>query len=110
MDWEGDKENDKYYVPIQTRSVGIIVNPNCFGKVSAIELGILTCQCNAFLQTSRPGSIETIKNELENVSIFKSNMDHMDLISRNSDHGYNIIVDPRILAAETSRKYNPHLI
>ena len=39
-----------------------IFNKNIFGKASAIEIGLLTCQGNYFLQTSQPGSIETIKN------------------------------------------------
>ena len=36
-------------------------------------------------------------------------MDHMDLISRNSDDRSINIAESRILAAETSQKYNPHL-
>ena len=47
---EGDNDNDKYYVPIQTRSDWIIVKSNRFGQESTIALGILTCQCNAFLK------------------------------------------------------------
>ena len=106
---EGDNDNDKYYVPIQTRSSRRIVQPNHFGQASAISLGLLTFQCNAFLQTLRPGSIETIKNELANISIFKATMDHMDLISRNSDDGYINLAYPRIITAETYQKDNPHL-
>ena len=75
MDWEEDNNNDEYYVPIQTRSGRIIFKPNSFGQSAAIALGLLTCQCNAFLQPSQPGAIETIKNELANVSIFKATMD-----------------------------------
>ena len=82
---EGDNDNDEYYIPIQTRSGRRIFQPNRFVQASAIALGLLTFQCNAFLQTLRPGSIETIKNELENVTISKATMDHMDLISRNSN-------------------------
>ena len=63
MDREGDNDNDKYYVPIQTRSGRRIVKPNCFGQAAAISLGLLTFQCNTFLQTLQPGSIDTIKNE-----------------------------------------------
>ena len=37
-----------------------------------------------------------------NVSIFKSTMDHMDLISRNSDDGSIKLAYPIILAVETS--------
>ena len=62
MAQEGDNENDEYYVPIQTRSGQIIVKTNRFGQAAAIALGLLTCQCNAFLQNLRPISIETIKN------------------------------------------------
>ena len=51
-----------YYVPIQTRLGRIIVKPNSFGQADAIALVLLTSQCNAFLKTSWPGSIETIKN------------------------------------------------
>ena len=109
MDREGDNENDKYYAPIRNRSGRRIVKPNCFGQASAIALSILTCQCNSFLQTSQPGSIETIKNELANVSICKATMDHMYMISRNSDDGPINLVDPIILAAETSYKDNFHL-
>ena len=36
-------------------------------------------------------------------------MDHMDLISRNSDDGSINLADPRILTAETSQKDNLHL-
>ena len=36
-------------------------------------------------------------------------MDQMDLISCNSDDGSINLVDPRIIAAETSQKDNPHL-
>ena len=36
-------------------------------------------------------------------------MDHMDLISRNFDDGSVNLVDPIILAAETSQKVNLHL-
>ena len=36
-------------------------------------------------------------------------MDHMDLISRNSDDGSINLVDPMILAEETSQKDNLHL-
>ena len=36
-------------------------------------------------------------------------MDHMDMISRNSDNGSINLVDPRIPAAETSQKDNLHL-
>ena len=107
---EGDNDNGEYYVPIQTRLGRIIVNPNGFVQSSAISLGLLTFQWNAFLQTSRPGSIETIKNELANVSIFKATMDHMDLISRNFDDGDINLVESIILAAETSQKYNLHLV
>ena len=35
-------------------------------------------------------------------------MDHMDLISRNSDKISINLPDPRILAAETSHKHNLH--
>ena len=48
MDQEGDNENDKYYVPIQTRSGQIIVKPNRFGQAAAMSLGLLTFQCNVF--------------------------------------------------------------
>ena len=102
MTLEGDNDNPEYFVPIQTRSGRRIVKPNRFGQAAAISLGILTFQCNAFLKTPRPGLIETIINELANVSIFKATMDHMDTISRNSDDGSINIVDPRILASETS--------
>ena len=84
---ERDNNNDEYYVPIQTISSQRIVKPNSFGQASAIALDLLTCQCNAFIKTVQPGSIETIKTELANVSIFKATMDHMDLISHNSDDG-----------------------
>ena len=36
-------------------------------------------------------------------------MDNMDVISRNTDEGYINLVDPRILAEETSQKDNLHL-
>ena len=62
MSHEGDNENIEYYVPIQTRSGIMIVEPNRFRQETAIALGLLTLQCNTFLQTSRPVSIETIKN------------------------------------------------
>ena len=109
MAWEGDNYNGEYYVLIQTRSGRKIVKTNRFGQAAVISLGLLTFQLNAFLQNSRSGSIETIKNELENVSIFKAIMDHMDLISRNYDDGSINLVDPRIIATETSQKYNIHL-
>ena len=48
---EGDNDNDEYYVPIRTRSVRIIFKTNIFGQAAAIALGLLTFQCNAFLQT-----------------------------------------------------------
>ena len=35
------------------------VKPNRFGKKAAITLFLLSCQCNDFLQTSQPASIET---------------------------------------------------
>ena len=100
---------DEYCVPIQTRSVQRIVKPNNFEQEAAIALGLLTFQSNAFLQHSQPSSIETIKNELANVSICKATMDHMYMISRNSDDGPINLVDPIILAAETSYKDNFHL-
>ena len=62
MAQEGDNYNDDYYLLIQTRSNQIIFKPDSSGQASSIALGILTCQFNAFLQTSRPGSIEIIKN------------------------------------------------
>ena len=99
MDREGDNKNDEYYVLIQTRSDRKIVKPNSFGQATVIALGILACKCNDFLQTSRPGSIETIKNELENVSIFKATMDNMNLISSNFDDGSINLAYPKILAA-----------
>ena len=68
---EGDNGNDEYYVQIQIKLFRIIVKPNRFGQATAISLSFLNCQCNDFLQTSWPGSIETIKNELANVSILK---------------------------------------
>ena len=94
---------------MQTRSGQVIVNPNRFGQAATIVLCLLTCQCNAFLKPLRPGSIETIKNELANVSIFKSTTDHMDLVSCNYDDGYINLADPRIVAAETPQKDNLHL-
>ena len=109
MALEGDDDNNDYYVPIQTRSGRKIVKPTRFGQGIAIALGLLTCQCSAFLQTSRPGSMETIKNELANVSIFKATMDHMDLISRNIDDNSINLADPRLLAADISEKDNLHL-
>ena len=57
MDREGDKDNDEYYVPIKNLSGRRFVKPNRFEQADAIALGLLTCQCNAFLQTSLPGSI-----------------------------------------------------
>ena len=54
---EVDNENDEYYVLIQTKLGGIIIKTNRFRQAAAIAIGILTCQCNAFLKTSRPGSI-----------------------------------------------------
>ena len=107
---EVDNENDEYYLPIQTRSDRIIVDPNLFGQSAAISLGLLNFQFNTFLKTSRPGSIENIKNELANVSIFKATMDYMDLISWNSDDRSINLSDPIIIAAETSQKYNIHLV
>ena len=104
-----DNDNYKYYVPIQTRSGRRIVKPNCFGQVATIALDLLTFKFNAFLQNSRPGSIETIKNELENVSIFKATMYHKDMISHNSDDGSINLAHSIILAAETSQKDNLHL-
>ena len=109
MSREGDNYNYEYYVLIQTRLGWIIIKPNIFGQAAAISLGILTCQCNDFLKNSRPGSIEIIKNELANVSIFKATIDHMDMISSKSDDGSINLSEPRILAAETSHKYNLHL-
>ena len=109
MDREGDNDNDEYYVPIKTKLGRIIVNPNSFGQAAAIALGILTFQCNTFLQTSRPGSIETIKNELSNLWIFKATIDHMYMISRNYDDIPINIAYPGIFASESSQKYNLHL-
>ena len=86
-----------------------LLNQIVFLQAAAISLGILTCQCNDFLQNSRPGLIETIKNELENVSIFKETMDHMDMIIFNFDGGSMNLGDPIIIAAETSHKDNLHL-
>ena len=63
MTREGDIGNDEYYVPIKTRLGWRVVKPNRFGQASTIALVLLTCRCNAFLQTSQPGSIEIIKNE-----------------------------------------------
>ena len=57
MAWEGDNENYEYYVPIQTRPGQRIVKPNRFGQSTAISCVLLTSQCNAFPQTSQPGSI-----------------------------------------------------
>ena len=106
---EGDNDNDKYYVPIQNISGRRIVKPNRFGQAAAIALGLLTFQCDAFLQTLQTGSVDTIKNELANVSILKATMDHMDLISCNCDDESINLADPIILTAETSQKDNPHL-
>ena len=105
---EGDNGDDEYYVPIQTISVERIVKTNRVGQASAIALGLLTCQCNAFLQTSIPGSIETTKNELADILIFKATMYHMDLIICNSDNGYIHLAYPIFLADETSQKDNLH--
>ena len=71
MSREGDNYNGEYYVPIKTRWCRRIVKANSFGQASAIEPGILTFQCNYFLQTLRLGSIETIKDELANISNLK---------------------------------------
>ena len=87
-----------------------IFKPNRFGQESSIALGLLTCQCNDLIQTSQPVSIETIKNEWGNVPIFKATMDHMDMISRNSDDGSNNLADPIFLTTETSQKNNFRLI
>ena len=106
---EGDNKNYEYYAPIQTISGQIIVKPNSFGQATVITLGILTCQCNAFLQNSWSGSIETIKNELANVSTFTATMDHMDLRSCNYDDGSINLAETRILEEETSQKDNIHL-
>ena len=57
---EGD--NDEYHIPIKTRSGRRILKPDRFGQACTIALDLFTCRCNALLQTSRPGSIETIKN------------------------------------------------
>ena len=46
---------------------------------------------------------------MANVSVFKSTMDHMDLISRNFDDVSINLADPRIIAAENSHKDNLHL-
>ena len=102
MDGEGDNENDEYYVPVQTIPDRIIVKPNRFGQAASTSLNILTCKYNTDLKKSRPGSIETTKNELANVSIFKATMDHMNMIIHNFDDGYINLADPRILEAETS--------
>ena len=109
MDREGDNDSNEYYVPIQTRSGGIFLKPNSFGQAAAIALGILIFQCKYFLQTSQLGSIETTKNELANVSIFKVTMEHMYLISFKYDDGSINLTDPRISAEETSQKDNLHL-
>ena len=83
--------------------------PNLFVEAYAISLGVLTCQYNAFLKNSRPGSIDTTKNELANVSIFKSTMYHIDRISRNFDEGCINLACPIILAEENAQKDNLHL-
>ena len=49
MDQDIDNDNNEYYLPIQTRSGQIIVNPNHFGQAYSIALGLLTCKCNASL-------------------------------------------------------------
>ena len=64
----------------------------------ALALRLLIYQCNTYLQTSRPGSINTIKHELATILYFKGTMDHMDLMSRNIDDGSINFVDPRIIA------------
>ena len=46
---------------------------------------------------------------LENVSIFKAILDHMDLISRNFDDGSVNLADTRTLATESYHKDNLHL-
>ena len=62
MSRQGDNDNDEYYVLIQTILGRRIFKLNIFGQSAAIALGIFTCRYNDFLQTSRTGSIETIKN------------------------------------------------
>ena len=62
-----------------------------------------------FLKTSQPDLIETIKNELANASIFKANMEQMDLITQTFYDGFNNLADPRPLAAKKYQKYNIHL-
>ena len=109
MAQEGNNDSNEYYVPMRTILGRRIVKPKRFGQAAAISLGILNCQCNDFLQTPQPGSIETIKNELENVSTFKATIKHMDLISRNYDKGFINLVDPIILETETSHKDNINL-
>ena len=49
---EGDNDNDKYFVPIKTRSGLRIIKPICFGQAAAIVLGLLTFQCTAFMKSS----------------------------------------------------------
>ena len=104
MAQEGDNDNDEYYIPIQTISGRIFVKPNQFGQATAISLGLLTCQYNDFLQTSRQGSIEDIKNESVNVSIFKAPNDHMDLISRKIMTDLFILRTQQFLQLKLSRK------
>ena len=62
MAQERDNNNAEYYVPTKTRLGRIIVKPNSSGQASTIAIGLLNFQCNAFLQNSWPGSIETIKD------------------------------------------------
>ena len=109
MSRDGHNANDEYYVLIQIILGRRIVKPNRFGNAAAVSPGILTCQCKDFLQASRIGSIETIKNELANVSIFKATIDHMYITSRNFYDGSINIAQPTIIAAENSQKDNLHL-
>ena len=109
MAWERDNENDEYYVPIQNRSGWIIVKPNRFWQETEISLGLLNFQYNAFLKTSRPGSIETIKSDLPNVSILKAIMNQMDQINWNFDDRFIKLEDPIYLSDKTFQKYHLHL-
>ena len=106
---EGDNDNDEYYVPIQTISGQIFVNPNRFCTSSRNCTWSLKFSIHCFPTKLTTSFNKNHQKWIGNVSIFKATMDHMDLISCNSDGRYIDLTDPRILAAETSQKDNLYL-
>ena len=104
---EGENTNDTNVMnhhndsPTCTRTGRAIVQPNRYKNLVAMACGLLTSQFVQPITCDRDLTLHT-------ASLFKAEINYLDLLDKNIDDGSSNLMDPRLLLATDSNNDNLH--